>query len=55
MIDNLSSEKTAILAVYSTRRDAEMAQDRLDEAGIQAFIAADDAGGCTRSCNSRTA
>jgi hypothetical protein len=45
MIDNLSSEKTAILAVYSTRRDAEMAQDRLDEAGIQAFITADDAGG----------
>jgi hypothetical protein len=45
MVDDLSSEKTAILAIYSTRRDAEMAQDRLDEEGIQAFITADDAGG----------
>lgn len=45
MVDDLSTEKTAILAVYSTRRDAEMAQDRLDEEGVQAFITADDAGG----------
>jgi hypothetical protein len=45
MVDDLSSEMTAILAIYSTRRDAEMAQDRLDEEGVQAFITADDAGG----------
>jgi len=45
MVDDLSTETTAILAVYSTRRDAEMAQDRLDEEGVQAFITADDAGG----------
>lgn len=33
------------MAMYATRRDAEMAHDRLDDAGIRAFITADDAGG----------
>lgn len=39
------SEETAILATYTTRRDAEAARDYLDDAGIRAFVRADDAGG----------
>lgn len=45
MTDDVRTEETTIVATYTTRRDAEMAQERLDEAGIQAFISADDAGG----------
>ncbi len=39
------SEETTILATYTARRDAEIARDYLDDAGIRAFVRADDAGG----------
>jgi len=39
------SEETTILATYVTRRDAEMARDYLEEAGVRTFVRADDAGG----------
>jgi hypothetical protein len=39
------TEKTAILATYTTRRDAEMARDCLADADIQSFVKSDDAGG----------
>jgi len=39
------TEKTAILATYTTRRDAEMARDYLADVDIQAFVKTDDAGG----------
>ena len=39
------TEKTAILATYTTRRDAEMARDYLADADIQSFVKTDDAGG----------
>jgi hypothetical protein len=42
---DLSSERTTVLATYSSRRDAEMARDRLDAHDVSAFITADDAGG----------
>jgi len=45
MIDDAAHEESTIVATYTTRRDAEMAQDRLRDAGIQAIITADDAGG----------
>lgn len=45
MTEDLSSEATTIIATYSSRRDAEMAQDHLDGEDIRAFIRADDAGG----------
>ncbi len=45
MTENAASEESRIVATYTTRRDAEMAQDRLQEDGIQAIITADDAGG----------
>ena len=45
MENDRSTERTAILATYSSRLDAERAQERLEDAGIQAFISADDAGG----------
>ncbi|MFB6248449.1 MAG: hypothetical protein ABEL97_07760 [Salinibacter sp.] len=38
-------EETAIFATYTTRRDAEVARDYLDDAGIRTFVRADDAGG----------
>jgi hypothetical protein len=34
-----------VFAIYSTRRDAEMAREYLQEADIEAFVQADDAGG----------
>src|SRR6056297_3226797 len=40
-----AKERTTVLATYPTRRDAEMAKDRLKSAGYGAFITADDAGG----------
>lgn len=39
------TEKTAVLATYTTRRDAEMARDYLADADIQSFVKTDDAGG----------
>lgn len=45
MTNDASSERTVVIAAYSTRRDAEMARDRLQDENIQAFITADDAGG----------
>ncbi len=45
MTEDLSAEATTIIATYSSRRDAEMAQDHLDGEGLRAFIRADDAGG----------
>lgn len=45
MTKNASSEHTVVVASYSSRGDAEIARDRLDEAGIAAFVRADDAGG----------
>lgn len=38
-------DNTTIVAMYPTRRDAEMAQDLLNDEGIRALITADDAGG----------
>lgn len=45
MTNARSSEESTVIATYSSRRDAGMAKNRLEEAGIQAFISADDAGG----------
>lgn len=45
MTNSQSSEETAVLAIYSTRRDAEVAKEYLDDAGIETFVRADDAGG----------
>lgn len=38
-------EETTILATYPNRRNAEVARDYLDDAGIRSFVRADDAGG----------
>ena len=43
--DESSQQQSTVVASYSTRHDAEMARDYLDEAGISAFIRVDDAGG----------
>jgi len=40
-----SAEETTVFAIYSTRRDAEMAQEYLREENIETFVRADDAGG----------
>ena len=45
MAEGLASEPTTVAATYSTRRDAEVAQSRLRDEGIESFISADDAGG----------
>ena len=45
MSNGRSSEETTVFAIYSTRRDAEIARDCLGEAGIRSFVSADDAGG----------
>lgn len=45
MSPDLSSERSAVLATYSNRRDAEMAVDQLGSEGLEAFLSADDAGG----------
>ena len=39
------TEKTTVLATYTTRRDAEMARDYLADADVQSFVKTDDAGG----------
>jgi hypothetical protein len=38
-------DNTTIVAIYPTRRDAEMAEDQLNDEGIRTLITADDAGG----------
>ncbi len=43
--DESSQQQSTVVASYSTRHDAEMARDYLDEAGISASIRVDDAGG----------
>jgi hypothetical protein len=43
-MDPQADGKTTIVAIYGTRRDAEMARDHLDDEGIRALITADDAG-----------
>lgn len=45
MNQDLSTQETAVIATYSTRRDAEIAREYLNEEGISAFFSADDAGG----------
>lgn len=45
MTTDRSSEETAVIATYTTRRDAEVAKDYLDDQGIQTFVSTDDAGG----------
>jgi hypothetical protein len=45
MSQTSASDETTTLATYTTRRDAEMARDYLEDAGIRAFVQTDDAGG----------
>lgn len=45
MTNARSSEESAVIATFSTRRDAEVAKDYLDDEGIQTFVSSDDAGG----------
>jgi hypothetical protein len=40
-----SADETTVFAIYSTRRDAEVAKEYLQESDIEAFVQADDAGG----------
>ena len=40
-----SDERTTVFAIYSTRRDAELAREYLQDTGIETFVQADDAGG----------
>lgn len=41
----LSTEETTVVEVYSSRRDAEIALEYLNDEEMDAFISADDAGG----------
>lgn len=45
MTTSPAEEESAIIATYSTRRDAEVARDYLSDAEIQTFVSSDDAGG----------
>jgi len=45
MSNDRDTERTVVLATYPARRDAERAQQYLEDAGISAFVTADDAGG----------
>lgn len=45
MSDTQSDDKAIVISIYPTRRDAEIARDRLESENIYAFITADDAGG----------
>jgi hypothetical protein len=45
MTKDPSAQQSTVVASYWTRRDAEMARDYLDDAGLSAFVRADDAGG----------
>jgi len=42
---NRDSERTTLLATYPSRRDAEVARNRLETHDISSFVTADDAGG----------
>lgn len=44
MTHDPSTEETTVIATYSTRRDAELALDRLENENIRGFVTADDAG-----------
>mgnify|MGYP006286790653 CR=1 FL=1 len=45
MSNDRDTERTIVLATYPARRDAERAQQYLEDADISAFVTADDAGG----------
>ncbi len=45
MTHDLSTEKTTVVAIFSNRGDAELAQGFLGEQDIEVFISADDLGG----------
>jgi hypothetical protein len=45
MPETSAAERTTVIATYSSRRDAEIARDRLEDERIESFVAADDAGG----------
>lgn len=45
MSNGQSSEETTVFAIYTTRRDAKVAEEYLKEMNIEAFVQADDAGG----------
>ncbi len=45
MSNAYDTEQTVVVATYSSRRNAEIAQDYLIAADIRAFVSADDAGG----------
>lgn len=45
MTASQTDERTTVIATYSTRRDAEVARDYLDDADIRTFVSTDDAGG----------
>ncbi|MFB6098531.1 MAG: hypothetical protein ABEK84_05355 [Salinibacter sp.] len=45
MSHDRSDEETTVFAIYSTRRDAELAKDFLRDQNIETFVRADDAGG----------
>jgi hypothetical protein len=45
MTPDRSDDETTVFAIYSTRRDAEVAKEYLRDANIETFVQADDAGG----------
>ncbi len=45
MQDQLASDKTVVVATFTSRMDAEVAREYLEDLNIEAFISADDAGG----------
>lgn len=45
MSNGRSSEETTVFAIYSRRRDAEVAQEYLRDKNIETFVQSDDAGG----------
>ena len=45
MSSDPSADETTVFAIYSTRRDAEVAKEYLREADIETFVQSDDAGG----------
>lgn len=42
MNENLSSEETVVVATYSSRHDAEIAKNFLEDQGVASFVTADD-------------
>lgn len=45
MSPDQSDEETTVFAIYSTRHDAEVAREYLQDENIETFVQADDAGG----------